>query len=218
MAKGKTNTDKADQVKGTTQDQVTDTTKTAPVEATGADGNTTPAAPDTVAHVADPGAEKVEVMVVDKDQPLKIIEGKEGEASPEPGASILEKVIGVHTDLGASGGDASGAIAYPVTVIPKVITLTPGAITPEQIDALGETIEELGYQITPIIPAGETIEESLNIDLYDEEFEDEAAEHMEAQNLPEIWRCPVSGYWFSRKDYADTRAKEIGRALEHYKK
>lgn len=214
MAKGKTNTDKADQVAGTTQDQVTDTTKAVPVKATGAVGNTTPAAPDPVT----PGAEKVEAMAASKDQPVEIIEGKGSEASPEPGDSILEKVIGVHTDLGASGGNASGAIVYPVTVIPKVITLTPGAITLEQIDALGEMLEELGYQITPIIPAGETIEESLNTDLYNEELEDEAGEHMEVQKLSEIWRCPVSGYWFSRKDYADARAKETGRPLEHYKR
>lgn len=207
MAKSKTNTDKADQVKETTQDQVTDTTKAVPAEATGAGGNTTPAVPDPVAPVTDPGAEKVEVMADDKDQPIEIIEGKGGEASPEPGASILEKVI-----------EAGANISAPEPAILEKVEILPEALTPEQIKAVIKALEELGYQITPIIPAGETIEESLNTDLYDEEFEDEAAEHMEAQNLPEIWRCPVSGYWFSRKDYADTRAKEIGRALEHYKK
>jgi hypothetical protein len=45
-----------------------------------------------------------------------------------------------------------------------------------------------------------------------------AAKLMEEQNLKEIWRCPVSGYWFSRTDYAENYSKEHQQRLEHYQK
>lgn len=45
-----------------------------------------------------------------------------------------------------------------------------------------------------------------------------AKELMQAQNLNEIWRCPNSGYFFSRKDYAEDYERKNKCSLEHYKK
>lgn len=49
------------------------------------------------------------------------------------------------------------------------------------------------------------------------EFKEKADELMKAQSLKEIWRCPVKGYWFSRKDYAENYKHENECSLEHYK-
>lgn len=49
-------------------------------------------------------------------------------------------------------------------------------------------------------------------------FKGKADELMKAQSLKEIWRCPVKGYWFSRKDYAENYKRENECSLEHYKK
>lgn len=98
--------------------------------------------------------------------------------------------------------------------IPGTIKIIPGQITLEQIYDLDEVLQEAGYQIIPL----QTEKNPEDTDLFDEEFEEQADKHMKAQNLTEIWRCPISGYWFSRKDYASARAKEIKRPLEHYHK
>ena len=50
------------------------------------------------------------------------------------------------------------------------------------------------------------------------EFKEKADELMKVQSLKEIWRCPVKGYWFSRKDYAENYKRENECSLEHYKK
>ena len=48
-------------------------------------------------------------------------------------------------------------------------------------------------------------------------YSDEAKKLMKQQNVKEIWRCSVTGYWFSRKDYADDQKKRTGASPEHYK-
>lgn len=50
-----------------------------------------------------------------------------------------------------------------------------------------------------------------------DDYEDEAEDLMDQQNIKEIWRCPVTGYWFSKKVYAEEQEKKTGRSLEHYK-
>ncbi|HEY5509379.1 MAG TPA: hypothetical protein VIK29_11945, partial [Paludibacter sp.] len=49
------------------------------------------------------------------------------------------------------------------------------------------------------------------------DFKAEAEKLMIAQNLKEIWRCPLTGYWFSRKDHADAQAQKMGKSSEPYK-
>ena len=50
------------------------------------------------------------------------------------------------------------------------------------------------------------------------EYKAQALKHMEAQNLKEIWRCPDTGYWFTRKDYAEEYERKNKCSLEYYKK
>lgn len=50
-----------------------------------------------------------------------------------------------------------------------------------------------------------------------DDYEDEAEDLMAKQYLKEIWRCPVTGYWFSSKIYAEDHQKKTGKDLEHYK-
>lgn len=50
-----------------------------------------------------------------------------------------------------------------------------------------------------------------------DDYEDEAEDLMAKQYLKEIWRCPVTGYWFSSKIYAEDHQKKTGKELEHYK-
>ncbi|WP_165027090.1 hypothetical protein [Dysgonomonas sp. ZJ279] len=60
-----------------------------------------------------------------------------------------------------------------------------------------------------------TNDESLSKEI---DLKAQAKEHMEAQSLKEIWRCPNTGYWFSRKDYAEDYERKNKCSLEHYKK
>lgn len=46
---------------------------------------------------------------------------------------------------------------------------------------------------------------------------EKAKKIMKEQNAKEIWRCPETGYWFTRKDYANDQSKKTGKSLEHYK-
>lgn len=49
------------------------------------------------------------------------------------------------------------------------------------------------------------------------DYKSEASELMAKQYLKEIWRCPVTDYWFSSKIYAEDHQKKTGKNLEHYK-
>ena len=48
-------------------------------------------------------------------------------------------------------------------------------------------------------------------------YYEKAKKLMGEQNVKEIWRCSVTGYWFTRLDYADDQKKKTGKSLEHYK-
>ena len=48
------------------------------------------------------------------------------------------------------------------------------------------------------------------------DFAQEAASLMKANNLKAIWRCPKTGHWFTREDYAKSYESENETTLEHY--
>ena len=50
----------------------------------------------------------------------------------------------------------------------------------------------------------------------DTEFTAEAEAIMKKQEVKEIWRCPVLGYWFTKKEFADDNAKKVKKSAEHY--
>ncbi|NDW10453.1 hypothetical protein [Dysgonomonas sp. 520] len=50
----------------------------------------------------------------------------------------------------------------------------------------------------------------------DPDHEDTALEMMEKNDLKEIWRCPETGYWFSKAQYAEENAQKQGVKPEHY--
>lgn len=48
-------------------------------------------------------------------------------------------------------------------------------------------------------------------------LEEKALELMKLQNVEEIWRCPVTGYWFTKKENAVENAGKVKKEAEHYK-
>jgi len=48
-------------------------------------------------------------------------------------------------------------------------------------------------------------------------FQTEAETLMASQNVKEIWRCPVKGYWFTKAENALDHSKKVDKSPEHYK-
>jgi hypothetical protein len=48
-------------------------------------------------------------------------------------------------------------------------------------------------------------------------FQTEAETLMASQNVKEIWRCPVIGYWFTKAENALDHSKKVDKSPEHYK-
>lgn len=48
-------------------------------------------------------------------------------------------------------------------------------------------------------------------------FQTEAETLMALQNVKEIWRCPVKGYWFTKAENALDHSKKVDKSPEHYK-
>jgi rubrerythrin len=47
-------------------------------------------------------------------------------------------------------------------------------------------------------------------------FAEKAKELMQKQNVKEIWRCPKTGYWFTRKEYAKANECKEKTIADHY--
>lgn len=73
-----------------------------------------------------------------------------------------------------------------------------------------ESIEASTKETANSEPA-ESVEDSS-----DEDIDLLAQKLMEDNRVKEIWRCPLKGYWFTREDYANDRAKTIGKPLIHF--
>lgn len=82
-----------------------------------------------------------------------------------------------------------------------------------------KTVEDLpagkieGEGVVEAEPTKETDKEDLPAG----EFKTEAEKIMRQQDVNEIWRCPVLGYWFTKKEFADDNAKKVKKSAEHYK-
>lgn len=44
----------------------------------------------------------------------------------------------------------------------------------------------------------------------------QATRLMKDFDVKEIWRCPETGYWFTKEEYANEQKKTTGTSLEHY--
>ncbi|MDH6309401.1 rubrerythrin [Dysgonomonas sp. PFB1-18] len=86
----------------------------------------------------------------------------------------------------------------------------------DNIDSDDETPEDKNQELDQAKNLVDAIKEVTGGDKA--KFKEKADELMKAQSLKEIWRCPVKGYWFSRKDYAENYKRENECSLEHYKK
>ena len=97
----------------------------------------------------------------------------------------------------------------------------------ESASAVTTPIEETPVVETPIIetPVVETpIVETqviktpvIETPIVEPEFTAEAETIMNQQGVKEIWRCPVHGYWFTKKEYSDENAKIVNKSAEYYK-
>lgn len=48
-------------------------------------------------------------------------------------------------------------------------------------------------------------------------YDSEAKELMDKNHIKQIWRCPITGYWFTSDVYAEEQKKRTGKSLEFYK-
>lgn len=78
-----------------------------------------------------------------------------------------------------------------------------GEKTPDQ--ASGTEIPETQTPTPEAIP-----EEAPNL-------KEEAEKLMKQHNLTEIWRCPVTGYWFTNAQSAQEQAHKTKKDTEHFK-
>ena len=113
-------------------------------------------------------------------------------------------------------------------IVETPIVETPVIETPIVETTVVETpIIETPFVETPIIetpvvetPIVETSTEETTIVedvVIDPDFEDEAETLMVSQNVKEIWRCPVKGYWFTKAENALDHSTKVGKSPEHYK-
>jgi len=88
---------------------------------------------------------------------------------------------------------------------------TPEAATIE--DVVTDTVPEVTE--TTESTEAETVTEAE--EKVDPDFQVEAETLMASQNVKEIWRCPINGYWFTKAENALDHSKKVDKSPEHYK-
>jgi len=110
----------------------------------------------------------------------------------------------------------------------EIEVVKPEASVVDVVGQSSETVEtstttdEVKVTDTEISPANTADEELKTVtDLPEEKvdlnFQTEAETLMASQNVKEIWRCPVKGYWFTKAENALDHSKKVDKSPEHYK-
>jgi rubrerythrin len=70
--------------------------------------------------------------------------------------------------------------------------------------------KDINPEVSPEKTEADQSEETKN-------YDSEAKELMDKNHIKQIWRCPVTGYWFTSDVYAEEQKKRTGKSLEFYK-
>jgi rubrerythrin len=98
-------------------------------------------------------------------------------------------------------------------VVTEIVPEGTEATTTE--DVVTETVPEVTETETTEDVVTETVTEAE--EKVDPDFQTEAETLMASQNVKEIWRCPIKGYWFTKAENALDHSKKVDKSPEHYK-
>lgn len=113
-------------------------------------------------------------------------------------------------------------VVEPTNTSKKVTTDVTASEGTANVDAVatGETSSEGTANVDTAASGGTSGEETANVDTATSgealELDALAQKLMHDNRVKEIWRCPIKGYWFTREDYANDRAKAIDKPLTHF--
>ena len=103
----------------------------------------------------------------------------------------------------------------PVAKTAKVEATTEDAVIETAQETTEATTTEADVTETTESTEAETVTEAE--EKVDPDFQVEAETLMASQNVKEIWRCPINGYWFTKAENALDHSKKVDKSPEHYK-